>query len=592
MRNNLFATLILAVGPAASYTIPRHTKNTGVIKRAEPTDGCLNDESRLCWDGTYNINTNYYSDGPRTGNVVEYNLSIQNITLAPDGRERQVLAINGQIPGPTIVANWGDTVRVTFTNEMQDNGTSIHWHGIRQLNNFINDGVNGVTECALAPQDSKTYEWVAEQYGTSWYHSHYSAQYGDGVLGAIVINGPATEEYDIDLGPITISDWFATQTAFQKAYASERSGPPVPDNFLVNGTNVNPSDTTQGERFKLSFTAGKKHRLRIINTSVDTFFRFSVDSHTMTVIQTDFNPIASYTTDVLGIAIGQRYDVIIEADQDSSANYWLRTWAQSTCGRNTNDGTGTANAFVTYGSSDDIPSTTPHEFTDSCDDEAASSLVPWVPITVDSSGFSANETELDVSAPFFVDEGAGNVFRWTIGGATPMSVDFGNPSILQLSNSETFSAELNSFTIESAAETAYWVIVNESPIAHPIHLHLHDFNIIAQGTGTFDASTTALNFDTPPRRDVAMLPASGYLFIAFKADNPGIGIMHCHIAWHASEGLSLQLVERASEIDFTVIDSTWQETCTNWNNWYDSSDNFYGEKTDSGLRRRHNARRI
>ncbi|KAH7100123.1 laccase [Auriculariales sp. MPI-PUGE-AT-0066] len=591
MRSDFLATFILAVGPAAASIIP-YTPTVGRVKRAEPTAGCLNDDSRLCWDGTYNINTNYYSDGPRTGNVVEYNFEVRNLTLAPDGRERQVLAVNGQIPGPTVVANWGDTVRVTFTNAMQHNGTSIHWHGIRMLNNFINDGVNGVTECPVAPGESKTYEFIAEQYGTSWYHSHYSAQYGDGVFGAIQINGPASEEYDIDLGPITISDWFAFETAYQKAYHAERTGPPVPDNFLVNGTNVNPSDTTQGERFKLTFTPGKKHRLRIINSSVDTFFRFAVDGHTMTVIQTDFNPIKSFQAQTIGIAIGQRYDVIIEADQDASASYWIRTWAQSTCNRNTNDGSGTANAYITYdGGSTDLPSSDPFEFTDNCNDET--NLVPYVPITVDSSGWSANETELDVSAPFGVVQGDETVFRWTIGGAVPMAVNLSYPTVAQLSNGDSLSQSLNSFYIDGSGEiTAYWLLQNLGPIAHPIHLHLHDFNIIAQGSGTFNVSSTTLNWDNPPRRDVAQLPAGGYLLIAFKADNPGVGIMHCHIAWHVSEGLSLELIERASEIDYSAMDSDWQDTCTTWANWYDSSENPYGAITDSGLRRRHNRRRL
>lgn len=54
------------------------------------------------------------------------------------------------------------------------------------------DGTNGITECPIAPGASKTYTFLLTQFGTSWYHSHYSAQYGDGVLGAIVIAGPAT----------------------------------------------------------------------------------------------------------------------------------------------------------------------------------------------------------------------------------------------------------------------------------------------------------------------------------------------------------------------------------------------------------------
>ncbi|KEQ95395.1 hypothetical protein AUEXF2481DRAFT_65624, partial [Aureobasidium subglaciale EXF-2481] len=54
---------------------------------------------------------------------------------------------------------------------MSLNGTSIHWHGIRQ--NYTNemDGVVGLTQCALAPGQSMTYKWMAESYGFSWYHS-------------------------------------------------------------------------------------------------------------------------------------------------------------------------------------------------------------------------------------------------------------------------------------------------------------------------------------------------------------------------------------------------------------------------------------
>lgn len=50
---------------------------------------------------------------------------------------------NGSIPGPALTADWGDTFVIHVTNNMQDNGTSIHWHGMRQLNNTEFDGVRG-----------------------------------------------------------------------------------------------------------------------------------------------------------------------------------------------------------------------------------------------------------------------------------------------------------------------------------------------------------------------------------------------------------------------------------------------------------------
>jgi len=109
----------------------------------------------------------------------------------------------------------------------------MHWHGIRQMNSNIMDGVGGVTECPIPPGGSRTYTFLLTQFGTSWYHSHYSAQYGDGIWGALVIAGPATSNYDIDLGAYPINDWYYA-TAFQAAdRAAIPSAPPVADNGLI-----------------------------------------------------------------------------------------------------------------------------------------------------------------------------------------------------------------------------------------------------------------------------------------------------------------------------------------------------------------------
>jgi FtsP/CotA-like multicopper oxidase with cupredoxin domain len=52
----------------------------------------------------------------------QYDLDISNITLAPDGTPRYVLAVNGQFPGPTIIADWGDILEITVTNSLTTNG--------------------------------------------------------------------------------------------------------------------------------------------------------------------------------------------------------------------------------------------------------------------------------------------------------------------------------------------------------------------------------------------------------------------------------------------------------------------------------------
>jgi len=87
----------------------------------------------------------------------------------------------------------------------------------------------------------------------------------------------------------------------------------------------------------------------------------------------------------------------------------------------------------------------------------------------------------------------------------------------------------------------YAGVVHSTGVTHPIHLHGHDFAILAQNTTAYDPvdSPATFNFNNPPRRDVALLPSNGYLAIAFKPDNPGVWLLHCHIAWHSSSGKTM-----------------------------------------------------
>ena len=167
---------------------------------------CNTAADRTKWCNGYTVSTDTYSTWPSTGNTCSYNFVITNTTINFDGTLLPALAINGQVPGPTIECQWGDTVSITVTNSLTNNGTSIHWHGIRQLLTGFSDGVAGVTECPLAPGETKTYTWTATQYGTGLYHSHYSTQYTDGVRGPIIIHGPATANYDVDMGQVMVED--------------------------------------------------------------------------------------------------------------------------------------------------------------------------------------------------------------------------------------------------------------------------------------------------------------------------------------------------------------------------------------------------
>jgi FtsP/CotA-like multicopper oxidase with cupredoxin domain len=158
-------------------------------------------------------------------------------------------------------------------------------------------------------------------------------QYGDGVVGGIVFDGPASSNYDEDLGPYLLSEAYGSQTAWQinaiaQANLQNRGGPPAASNILINGNAKNSNG--QGSYNQVTITKGKKYRLRLVNISVDSYIRVSLDNHNMTVMTSDFVPINPFTTQWLLLAIGQRYDVVINANQ-ASGNYWFRAESQTGC---------------------------------------------------------------------------------------------------------------------------------------------------------------------------------------------------------------------------------------------------------------------
>ncbi|KAF9634905.1 Multicopper oxidase type 1 [Lasiodiplodia theobromae] len=544
--------------------------------------------SRRCWAAGLTIDDDATHRWPNTGRIIEYNFDITNTTCNPDGHGPRVcLLINNQYPGPVVSGSWGDTVRITVTNHMQNNGTEIHWHGLRQLGTNPMDGTNGITSCPIAPGGSKTYTFQLTQHGTSWYHSHFSAQWGDGVFGPIVVHGPATADYDVDLGSMMLSDWFY-QTAFQTYYTVNAnlqllptgdlaaSGPPPAENILINGTGK--SLDGQGEFFTTTLKHGQRYRLRLINGAIDNQLLVTLDGHPFEVIAADFVPVQPFTTTQLLLNNGQRYDVIITANQ-SIGNYWFHANVSDAC-RSFNQNRGRA-IFSYEGSEPGEPDEDLSELNATCDDPQ---LVPWVPESVPREGFESAVQTLEWDAlatgPTAANE---NIVFWSVNGSS-IKVELGEPilsSIYHHGPNATLPAAANVVNIPHGAEWTYWIIQEPEdslvPIPHPVHLHGHDFFILGHGSGLWNASVP-LNFDNPPRRDTATLPSGGWLLLAFKADNPGAWLMHCHIAWHVSQGLAVTFLEGRDQIPSKP--DGYDETCTAWNAY--AEDAFWGQ-SDSGL---------
>jgi len=415
------------------------------------TTNCANGpNSRGCW-GEYSIDTNFYDVTPDTGVIREYWLSVQNGTCSPDGYRRDCLTFNGTMPGPEISADWGDTLVIHVTNNLDQNGTSIHWHGIRQLGSVEHDGVPGVTQCPIAPGDTQTYRFRVQQYGSTWYHSHLSLQYADGLFGPLTLRGPATADYDEDLGALFLQDW-GHQTVFSRWPSARLGAPPPLENGLINGTNTfdcsgaasDPNCVGGGKKFEMNFKNGTKYLLRLVNVATDGHFQFSIDGHSLTVIGNDLVPIKPYTADSILVSIGQRYDVIVEANA-GTGDYWLRAGWVSACAGNNNPADMTA--IVRYDStSTSTPSTTSNVTTPAtCGDEPLASLVPHLSLDVTDIPIIAKE-----NLGFVVD----SYFKWTINSSS-LFLNWSNPTVLQVLNNESiFPTDYNVVSVDVSSSLA------------------------------------------------------------------------------------------------------------------------------------------
>jgi FtsP/CotA-like multicopper oxidase with cupredoxin domain len=268
--------------------------------------------------------------------------------------------------------------------------------------------------------------------------------------------------------------------------------------------------------------------------------------------------------------IGQRYDVIIHANQ-TVGNYWFRVSTGGGGCDGPNEKTDTAGSIFRYvGASSDQPITTSYSLPTGCVDET--NLVPYVSLNADlpTSAPTALDLTLDTSASV----------AWKVNNLS-MGIDWTKPTLQYVENGTyTLPADDNGLVINGANNWTYWLIQNDTPLPHPIHLHGHDFFVLATGSGS--GTNAALSVTNPIRRDTHTAPANGYTVIAFKADNPGAWLLHCHIAFHISSGLGVQFLERPAEIIGTIGNLTdFNNGCTAWSSYTTSVTSF--SQGDSGL---------
>ncbi|KAF2713059.1 multicopper oxidase [Pleomassaria siparia CBS 279.74] len=527
---------------------------------------------------------------PDTGVTRTYDMHVAYQTIAPDGVMRNGITVNGQFPGPLVEANWGDWILFKVTNDLTNEGTTLHAHGMLQSNTSWYDGVPAVSQCPITPNGG-TLEMLfrAEQYGTSWYHSHYSAQYSGGAHGPLVVYGPKHAEYDIDIGPVLLEDWFHADY-FTLVNDTMNGRFPPSNNNLINGKMQYPCANTtlpcqeNAGISKFQFQSGKKHLLRLVNTGAEGLQKFSIDGHKLTVIALDFTPIEPYETNVVTLGIGQRSDVIVEGTGAPSDAFWMRSQL-GTQNCTLNDGISpNAVAAVYYQDADtsSVPNTTSDVTDDqlaACKNDALTLGVPLCQIAIEEP-----ETIEEVTFDF---RSNGTNFVWFVNNSTYRG-DFNQPTLLQANKGDfNFEEGWNVMNFGSNSSVRIHLINNGIIGAHPMHLHGHDFHVLAEGTGTWDGTVT--NPSNTVRRDVQMLQngqdtSSGvipsYMVLQYNQNNPGMWPLHCHLAWHLSGGLFFQVLERPDDLMKEVVANDVTEVCNAWDTYTKTN---VPDQIDSGL---------
>ena len=236
-----------------------------------------------------------------------FDMTIEEVTInVTETFKAKVWAYNGQVPGPLLRVTEGDKVVVTVVNNTTINHT-IHWHGIYQTGSWRSDGVPDVTQKGIEPGESYTYSFIADKIGTLWYHCHVNVPEHvglRGMWGPFIVDPlePVAIEKEVTKEAILMFTGWTPEVAESYGKGGHPNEPI--SYFSVNGKAF---PETQPLRVK----KGDVVRLRLIAASVDVAFH--PHGHDMLVTHKDGLPLEHpYAVDVLSMAPGERYDVIIK----------------------------------------------------------------------------------------------------------------------------------------------------------------------------------------------------------------------------------------------------------------------------------------
>ncbi|KAK6231308.1 hypothetical protein SCA6_001381 [Theobroma cacao] len=381
--------------------------------------------------------------------------------------------------------------------------------------------------------------------------------------------------------------WNANVVDVENEALATGAGPNISDAYTINGWPGDLYPCSQNQMYKLKVEEGKTYLLRIINAALNNQLFYKIANHKMTVVAIDACYTKPYVTDVVVAAPGQTLDVLLTADQPVGS-YYMAARAYASAAGLEFDNT-TTRGVVVY---DHAPSSatplmpalpafndtpTAHKFYSNITSLMGGPHWDPVPRTVDYKMFVTIGLAVDVCPANTTCQGPINgtklsasmnnesfvlptslsmlqAFFFNVGGVyttdfpakPPIQFDYTNasvnnnlPLLFAPKGTKVTKLKFNS-TVEIIFQNTAIIGVEN----HPMHLHGFDFHVLAQGFGNYNPAKDRkkLNFINPQMRNTIGVPVGGWAVIRFRANNPGVWLLHCHLDVHLPLGLATAFV--------------------------------------------------
>ena len=452
------------------------------------------------------------------------------------GRKHAMLGYNGQIPGPLLEVDQKVTINVTFINDAPF-ASSIHWHGLRHDN--ANDGVPGFTQDPVEPGETFEYTVHFPDAGIYWYHPHHreDAQQELGLYGNMIVRAPAHSYLpEVDQEEILVLDDFTIGPSGQAAFGLEES------NFALMGRFGNQLLINGETESEFVVKAGSRVRWFVTNVSNTRAWNLSVEGHAMQIVASDLSPYEEYTwEESMTIAPAERYVADIYPSEagrfaitnriqslDHTAGVFFQEvdtvgWFVVEPGESSEQAQ-VAETHVASTAQQEIQSWAKNleAFESAAPDREVELLLrtnglppltDWI-LKTDQTYFLP--VEFSDTMPFMNWSASGREVEWLIR----------EPSTGRENLDIQWTFELNStekIRITNRRDS-------EHAMQHPIHLHGQRFLVL---------SYNGRPLVNRVWKDTVLIPAGMTADILVEFTNPGIWMMHCHIAEHLEVGMKM-----------------------------------------------------